>query len=56
MSTAAARHSRTHFTWDSKAQRILEVYRWLLGDRPDRPVFPMPATDDELVEAEPASV
>jgi glycosyltransferase involved in cell wall biosynthesis len=33
------------FTWDAKAQQVLEVYRWVLGQR-DRPHFGMPFTDD----------
>jgi glycosyltransferase involved in cell wall biosynthesis len=49
-SQAAIRRAREHFTWRSKAERILEVYRWLLGQRPEKPSFPMPAPDpdDEL--------
>ena len=27
------------FTWDAKAEQIHEVYRWVLGERKDRPVF-----------------
>lgn len=26
-------------TWRRKAEQIVEVYRWALGERPDRPVF-----------------
>lgn len=25
------------FTWDAKARQVLEVYRWALGERPDKP-------------------
>lgn len=28
-----------HFTWEAKARQTLEVYRWVLGQRADRPVF-----------------
>lgn len=26
-----------HFTWDAKAKKVLEVYRWVLGERESRP-------------------
>ena len=32
------------YTWQSKAQQILEVYRWVLGQR-DKPDFGMPFPD-----------
>lgn len=28
-----------HFTWSAKAQQTHEVYRWVTGQRPDRPDF-----------------
>lgn len=28
---------KQHFTWDAKAEKILEVYRWVLGQRPSSP-------------------
>jgi glycosyltransferase involved in cell wall biosynthesis len=31
----------THFTWEAKAKQVLEVYRWVLGQR-DKPNFGMP--------------
>jgi glycosyltransferase involved in cell wall biosynthesis len=33
------------FTWDAKARQVLEVYRWVTGDRPDKPDFGMPFPD-----------
>jgi glycosyltransferase involved in cell wall biosynthesis len=33
-----------HFTWESKAKQVLEVYRWVLGER-ERPDFGMPLPD-----------
>jgi len=33
-----------HFTWESKAKQVLEVYRWVLGQR-ERPDFGMPLPD-----------
>jgi glycosyltransferase involved in cell wall biosynthesis len=34
----------TRFTWDAKAEQVLEVYRWVLGQR-DKPDFGMPLPD-----------
>ncbi len=34
-----------HFTWDAKARMTLEVYRWALGHRADKPDFGMPLPD-----------
>jgi glycosyltransferase involved in cell wall biosynthesis len=42
---AAIQRARTHFTWRSKAERMLEVYNWLLGHRAEKPSFPMPLPD-----------
>ena len=35
----AAARERVHrlFTWDAKAAQVLEVYRWVLGQRPSQP-------------------
>jgi hypothetical protein len=33
-----------HFTWDTKAAQVVEVYRWVLGRR-DKPDFGMPLPD-----------
>jgi hypothetical protein len=32
------------FTWEAKAKQVLEVYRWVLGER-DKPNFGMPLPD-----------
>jgi alpha-maltose-1-phosphate synthase len=34
------------FTWDAKASQVLEVYRWILGER-DKPDFGMPFDDPD---------
>lgn len=34
-----------HFTWEAKAKRIAELYRWLCDPRGPRPDFPMPIPD-----------
>jgi glycosyltransferase involved in cell wall biosynthesis len=39
MSTAARKRALELFTWDKKAQQSLEVYKWVLGQRPDKPNF-----------------
>lgn len=41
----------SQFTWDVKARQTLEVYRWVLGDRPDKPDFGMPLSDSPVVLA-----
>jgi glycosyltransferase involved in cell wall biosynthesis len=33
------------FTWEAKARQVFEVYRWVLGERPDKPDFGMPFPD-----------
>jgi len=38
--------ARTHFTWEAKAAQVMKVYRWILGQAVDKPVFPMPTPDD----------
>ncbi len=52
---AAVRRARTLFTWDAKARQVLEIYRWALGERRDRPDFPMPTPDLETAGAAAAS-
>jgi glycosyltransferase involved in cell wall biosynthesis len=42
---AALRRARGQFTWDAKAAMTREVYRWVCGDRPDKPDFGMPFPD-----------
>jgi glycosyltransferase involved in cell wall biosynthesis len=42
---AGYRRVLTSFTWSAKARQVLEIYRWILGKRPDRPDFGMPFPD-----------
>jgi glycosyltransferase involved in cell wall biosynthesis len=35
---AASAHVLAHYTWDAKARAIVEIYRWVLGQRRERPV------------------
>jgi glycosyltransferase involved in cell wall biosynthesis len=47
----------SQFTWAAKARQVMEVYRWVLGRRPDRPDFGMPLPDSPAspTESEPHS-
>lgn len=41
----SVRRCFVNFTWEAKARRILDVYRWALGRIRERPEFPMPIPD-----------
>jgi glycosyltransferase involved in cell wall biosynthesis len=43
-SAAAVRRCFAEFTWAAKAQRVLDIYSWVLG-RTSKPSFPMPIPD-----------
>lgn len=43
----ARRRVYAQFTWEVKARQIVEVYRWVLGQR-DKPDFGMPLPDEPL--------
>lgn len=45
MGERARRRVFEKFTWEAKARQVLEVYRWVTGDRPDKPDFGMPFPD-----------
>ena len=32
-----------HFTWEAKARQMIEVYRWVRGQRPEKPQFDIPS-------------
>jgi glycosyltransferase involved in cell wall biosynthesis len=36
---SAHQYAMTHLTWDAKAREILEIYKWVLGQRSDRPAL-----------------
>jgi glycosyltransferase involved in cell wall biosynthesis len=38
----AERRAREMFTWENKARQVMQVYRWVLGQARQKPVFPMP--------------
>jgi glycosyltransferase involved in cell wall biosynthesis len=42
---AAQRRAMEHFTWDAKAKKVLELYRWLSSPDSPKPVWPMPIPD-----------
>jgi glycosyltransferase involved in cell wall biosynthesis len=44
MGARARERVMTNFTWDAKAGQVLEVYRWVLGQRA-KPEFAMPLPD-----------
>lgn len=44
MGARARTRVMTNFTWDAKALQVLEVYRWVLGQR-SKPDFAMPLPD-----------
>jgi len=41
MGEAAHDRAATRLSWDARARRIVEVYRWVLGERPDKPLGPL---------------
>jgi glycosyltransferase involved in cell wall biosynthesis len=46
MRDKARRRALERFTWDSKARQVQEVYRWVLGQRLDKPNWGMPLPDE----------
>jgi glycosyltransferase involved in cell wall biosynthesis len=49
---AGLQRVRTEFTWGAKARQVREVYRWILGARPDKPDFGMPFPDADPIPVE----
>lgn len=45
MSVSARARAHTQFTWDAKAGQTVQVYDWVTGRIPQRPVFPVPVPD-----------
>lgn len=41
MGEAAHERATTRLSWDARARRIVEIYRWVLGQRPDKPLGPL---------------
>ena len=37
--TTARTHALTHYTWDAKAQNMVEIYEWVAGQRERKPTF-----------------
>ncbi len=48
LSTAARVRAFELFTWDGKARMVAEIYRWVLGRRPDKPDLDSVASADAL--------
>lgn len=41
MGKAAHERAVSRLSWDARARRIVEIYRWVLGERPDKPAGPL---------------
>jgi glycosyltransferase involved in cell wall biosynthesis len=56
MRTAAMARVDSQFTWEAKARQVEEVYRWVLGQRSEKPDFGMPLREPgrAAVESVPA--
>ncbi|HWE37743.1 MAG TPA: glycosyltransferase family 4 protein [Isosphaeraceae bacterium] len=39
LGAAARDHALAHYDWDVKARKTVEVYRWVLGQRAEKPTF-----------------
>jgi glycosyltransferase involved in cell wall biosynthesis len=39
MAAAGRTRVEAYYTWQRKAEQTMEVYRWVLGERPDKPEF-----------------
>lgn len=46
MARAGRARVMSRFTWEAKASQVVEVYRWVLGRRADRPDFGVPFRDE----------
>jgi glycosyltransferase involved in cell wall biosynthesis len=46
-SRAALRRASLQFTWEEKARRTMEIYRWVMNPAGTRPTFAMPEPDSE---------
>ena len=46
-SQAAVQRARRHFTWEAKARRVMEIYRWVMEPGSEKPNYPMPIPDDQ---------
>jgi glycosyltransferase involved in cell wall biosynthesis len=39
LGASARQYALDEYSWDAKAKKMVEIYRWVLGDRPDKPHF-----------------
>jgi glycosyltransferase involved in cell wall biosynthesis len=46
-SQAAVRRASLQFTWEEKARRTMEIYRWVMDPAGPRPMFAMPEPDPD---------
>ena len=55
MGAAAQRRAECYFSWGAKARMIVETYRWVLGQRQEKPDYYSPVNPDAMVVESPAS-
>ncbi len=48
-SGSARQRAMSQFTWDVKAKQVIEVYKWVLGQRSDKPFWGMPFGSDATI-------
>ena len=53
-SSAAVRRVNVLFTWAARARQVIEVYKWVMGNRTKKPWFGMPFPDPDQVVSPPA--
>ncbi len=52
LSARAVRRARARFAWPVKARQTLEVYRWALGRRGDKPAWGLPPPDPDDLDSD----
>ena len=55
LGAAARERALDLFAWDAKARMIVEIYRWVLGERQEKPDQYSPVNPDPMILESPAS-
>jgi glycosyltransferase involved in cell wall biosynthesis len=55
LSQTAREYALKEYSWAAKADKTVEVYKWVLGQRADRPEFPGLVTGEQSSDKAPAS-